>query len=273
MATHATAYYEGLVLDFEFNAGAWAMPSTLYIGLQTVGDVEPTIGANYARVAVASGASGFGAPSPATNGREIANLALLQFPQNNSGSSHGTMTQIVVHDAATGGNELFKGPLDTNIPYDDGVQPEIAIGALIIRRVRTDPGGGFHGQTDSRIDQELNHLRGNAAWSAPTYTHRLLTAITDLAAGTVTEVSGGGYAPKATSWANADAEGTTVAQGRAVLNDAEINHGTNGQSSQSLVGWSLHDGTDERWIIRESATWPDGGTIRWPASALNVYIS
>lgn len=269
MSTHRTSYYENAILLHQLGGSAFSAPSTLYGALLTAGDAEPTIGANYARQAVA-----FGAPSAITNGREIANSATVTWPQNNSGSSHGTMTQWAIYDAATGGNQLWKGPLDSSVAYDDGVQPEAATGAVKLQLVRVDDGGSnFEGGSDALFDLELNHLRNNSTWAQPTYTMGLLTTFPSNP-GSLTglvEVTGGSYARQSVSWGSPDAEGTTVTGGRASFNTAEVSFGANDiGSTQSVVGWALHDGTAFRHCFRDAVSWPTSATLRYPIG--NLYL-
>jgi hypothetical protein len=134
--------FENDLLKLIFNATAIAdlaendssSPLTsLYVSLHTAdpgeaGDQttsEATYG-SYARVAVARSGAGW-----TVTGNEVANAALVQFPQCSSGSN--TVTHVAVGTVSSGaGKVLYKGPLSASLDVSSGIQPQFAPGALDI---------------------------------------------------------------------------------------------------------------------------------------------
>jgi len=127
-------YTENKVLDHINGKTAFTMP-TAYVGLKTAdptddnsGGTEPTIATGgYARVAT-TGAMWAAAASGAAS-----NAAKITFPTSTAAWSTGAtnLTHFIIMDAATGGNLLLHGSLDTpravNAAY---IILEFAIGAL-----------------------------------------------------------------------------------------------------------------------------------------------
>lgn len=272
MSTHRSSYLEGAILAHQTGGAALSRPTTLYLAFLTASDVEPGIGANYARISITM-ATGFGAPTTVTNGRQIANTGALTGTQNNSAGSLGTMTQWALYDASSGGNQWYKGPLDSSFDYDPGLQPTVAIGACKIQLIRVDLGDGLEGGTDALFDLELNHVRNTATWAQPTFSMGLLTTYPSNP-GNLTglvEVTGGSYARQSMTFSAPDSVGTTVTDGRAAITSNEQNFGANDiGSSQSVVGWGLHDGTAFRYTFRDAVTWGTSQTLRYPSGS--VYL-
>lgn len=101
-------YLENELLDHFLGTGAYAAPTTVYIGLFTTptddagGGTELT-GNGYARQAVAF--------DPAAGG-SASNTALITF-QNDGTGDWGTITHQAVFDAATAGNMLMHSALSS----------------------------------------------------------------------------------------------------------------------------------------------------------------
>jgi hypothetical protein len=132
------------ILALIFNATAWAdlaendtsgPLSSLYISLHTA---DPGVGgsqltneatyANYARLAVTRNTSGWDVP---TSGH-TQNTALAQFNACNS-SGANSITHVAIGKASSGaGLVLYSGALGSPRTVDNGIQPQFAIGALVV---------------------------------------------------------------------------------------------------------------------------------------------
>jgi len=108
MASGFSDYFENKVLGLLFGGVAYTIPSTYYVGLWTTtlsdsstGSTsgEP-VGGGYARVALTNNSSNF---SSVTIG-ETSNIPLIAFAA--STASWGTITNVGLCDAITGGNLL-----------------------------------------------------------------------------------------------------------------------------------------------------------------------
>jgi len=102
-----TYYSANRILDLNFGATSYVVPSTLYVGLSTstigidgTGATEPSSGA-YARVAVTNNKTNFGT---ASNGA-LTNSVAITYTE--STASWGTITYVFIADALTGGNIWF----------------------------------------------------------------------------------------------------------------------------------------------------------------------
>lgn len=134
--------FENDLVKLVFNATAIAnladnaasSPLTnLYVSLHT-GDPgeggdqttsEATYG-SYARVAVARSGSGW-----TVSGNQASNAAIVQFPQCSSSSD--TITHVAVGAAASStGKLLYSGALSSSLAVSTGIQPQFAIGALVV---------------------------------------------------------------------------------------------------------------------------------------------
>lgn len=122
-------YTEDAVLDHIVGKTSFTMP-TAYVGLSTAdptddasGLAEPS-GNNYARVTT-SGSDWDAAASGAT-----ANAAALTFPE--ASGAWGTITHFALFDAATTGNMLCHGTLDSSRIITSGVTPRFGVGEFDI---------------------------------------------------------------------------------------------------------------------------------------------
>lgn len=145
-----TNYWENKLIDWMFRgAAAPTLPANLYVALYTANPTDAgggtevsTTGTNYARVAVprAAGATGFAATdaagsTAATSGGTsglTSNNSAINFPQPGS-TGWGSISGISIMDAATGGNMLWYGALNTpkTVNANDAA-PSFAIGQLQI---------------------------------------------------------------------------------------------------------------------------------------------
>lgn len=120
------------ILDNVFGAGAYTPPANLYIGLSTsavnddgTGATEPADAA-YERVAVVNDGTNFPA---AANGAK-ANGAEVRFAE--AGASWGTITHFFIADAASAGNILAYGSLNTSKAIESGDIALFGAGSLTI---------------------------------------------------------------------------------------------------------------------------------------------
>ncbi len=136
------ATFDNDLLKLIFNATAIAniadnassSPLTnLYLALHTA---DPTAAGNqtsseatytsYTRIAVARTSGGW---TVSTN--TVSNTALAQFPQCTGGSN--TITYVSIGTASSGaGKLLYSGALNSSLAVSNLVQPQFAIGALVV---------------------------------------------------------------------------------------------------------------------------------------------
>ena len=129
---------ENDLMKFLFNLVAMpAYGSTLYLSLHTSdpgegGDQtsnEVTVAAyqGYARVAVSRDAAGWDVVD-----NEASNKTLVQFPECTGGTG-ATVTHIAIGTQASGaGQILYSGALNAPLNVSNLVQPQFAIGGLVI---------------------------------------------------------------------------------------------------------------------------------------------
>jgi hypothetical protein len=110
-------YFEDAVLGSLFGAVAYSIPGTYYVGLWTssLSDAstgstagEPS-GGSYARVSVTNNSSNWDAVS----GGATANTNLITFPM--ATAAWGTITDVGILDAASGGNLVAYAALNSSI--------------------------------------------------------------------------------------------------------------------------------------------------------------
>lgn len=106
-------YLENELLDHVFGAATFTAGATLYFGLSTTtitdagGNITEPSGNGYARVAVTNNATNF----PAASGGAKSNGTAITFPT--ATGSWGTVTDMFVSDASSGGNIYCFGALGT----------------------------------------------------------------------------------------------------------------------------------------------------------------
>lgn len=82
---------------------------------------------SYARVAVLRTSGGW-----TVSGNEVSNAALVQFPQCTSGSE--TITHVSTGMASSGATTvLHKGAVGSSLAVSSGIQPQFAIGTLVVQ--------------------------------------------------------------------------------------------------------------------------------------------
>jgi len=122
-------YWEDEILDHLFGKGSYS-PPTIYVGLSTAdptddgsGLAEPS-GGSYARVSTAAG------DWNTSSGGTLDNANAITFPQ--ATAAWGTVTHFALFDAATAGNMLAHGTLDSSQAISSGHTPEFAAGDLSV---------------------------------------------------------------------------------------------------------------------------------------------
>ena len=107
--------------------------TSLYLALHTADPGEAgyqnTSGANYtsyARVAVSRDSGGW-----TVSNNQASNTALVQFPLCSGGSSVCTHVSVGT-DSSGAGKILYSGALNSSRTISDGIQPQFAIGDLIL---------------------------------------------------------------------------------------------------------------------------------------------
>jgi hypothetical protein len=116
-------YLEEKVLKDLFGISAFSPPTTFYVGCCTGGVAEDgTVtgepsGGSYARVAVANGAS-YWDYSQVAGVTKIENHGAVAFAE--ATASWGTITDVFIADAASGGNILAFATLPTSKPIGSG---------------------------------------------------------------------------------------------------------------------------------------------------------
>lgn len=149
-----TDIFENKLVDFLFrgqalgvtgaSAAAGTGPATLYVSLKTAADSDSTPGAevsggSYARVPVASslanwaGTQGAGTTTASSGSSgTTSNNGAITFPAPTA--AWGQVVGMGIHDAATGGNELFYAVLGTPKTINNGdPAPSFAAGALTVQ--------------------------------------------------------------------------------------------------------------------------------------------
>ncbi|GAG26348.1 unnamed protein product [marine sediment metagenome] len=125
MANNKSDYLENAIADHVLGGNALTQPAN-YIALSTTtinedgtGLLEPTGG--YARQAVTFGAA---------SGGQKANSGDVLFGP--ASGSWGTITDFAIYDAASNGNQLYQGPLQSGVPVADGETARFSTGALTV---------------------------------------------------------------------------------------------------------------------------------------------
>jgi hypothetical protein len=108
-----------------------SVPANLYVSLHTASPgatgANECADATYARVAVATTAGSWDAPSTGGGGRTTQNAGTITFPALTAGV---TITHVGLWDAASGGNFLKGGALTASVPFSAAEIPVFPIGAL-----------------------------------------------------------------------------------------------------------------------------------------------
>jgi hypothetical protein len=141
--TALSNYLENKILDNLFRATAYTPPTTLYIALFTsapsdTGPGTEVSGGSYARVAVTSATTAWNGTHGNTTGASsgtsgtISNANTIAFPTPTA--AWGSITHVGIFDAASGGNLLIWGALNTAKTVNNGdPAPTFAAGALTVQ--------------------------------------------------------------------------------------------------------------------------------------------
>jgi hypothetical protein len=134
MAGSKFNYLELKALDLALSAAAWTPPATVYIALYTVaptsaGGGAEVSGGSYARVSVTNNATNWPASTGGGPGTK-ANGTAFTFPT--ATVAWGTIVAWGIFDAASAGNGLYWGTLNTSRAVNIGDTPSFAAAALTI---------------------------------------------------------------------------------------------------------------------------------------------
>lgn len=117
-------YAENKLLDHILGTASYTSPTNIYLSLYTSdpGDDDSgteIAGSGYSRQLITFNAAASGSASLAT---EVTFTA--------SGGTWGTVSHMGIHDASTGGNLLWHGPLTNSKTIEDGDSLTWAVGSL-----------------------------------------------------------------------------------------------------------------------------------------------
>lgn len=124
-----TDYLENKLVDHVFRNTAYAVPTTVYIGLFTTATADDgtgteVTGGSYARVQVGPSTTAWNGTHGNTTGVSSGtggltdNAADITFVT--ATASWGTVTHVAIMDAVSGGNMLFHGVLTASKTVDNG---------------------------------------------------------------------------------------------------------------------------------------------------------
>lgn len=130
----ATTYLNNLELNYSLGQTSYTPATTLYIALSTTspningtGVTEPSGGA-YARIAITNNKTNLTTSTNAT----LNNAIQIEFPE--STASWGTVTNVCIYDALTGGNLLYFGALTASKIVQSATTVLFATGTLVFTR-------------------------------------------------------------------------------------------------------------------------------------------
>lgn len=128
-----TYFSANKILDRNFGSTAYTPPTTMYFGLSTTsiaidgtGATEPSTGA-YARVALVNDKTNWGTASAGA----LTNSSAVTFAE--STASWGTITNVLIADALTGGNIWFFDVLTPSRAVASATTVLFAIGAISVQ--------------------------------------------------------------------------------------------------------------------------------------------
>jgi len=253
-------YLENALINHILRNTAYADPDSVYIALFTDDPTDADTGTevsggSYARKQLTGG---FDAPASGAT----ANTALIEFVT--ATAVWGLITHIGIYDAASGGNLLFHGQLDTSQQVDNGDTFKIAAGDLDI---------ALDGDFSYYLANELlDHILNSNNWPTPgtsIYVALFTTEPGKDGTGGV-EVSGGAYARKQiTAW-DAPSNGATANTNLEAYTAASADWGT-------VVAAGIYDNSAAGNLLfveglDTSLTVYNGDTFRWPAGNLDVSV-
>ena len=126
MASEYSTYLQNAIINATLRNTSYTSPAAVYVALSTTtitagGSITEVSGGSYARQAVTLSSPSSGA---------TANSANVVFPT--ATGSWGTITDIGVYDAATGGNLLYFTPLTVSKTITSGDIFQISTGNLTV---------------------------------------------------------------------------------------------------------------------------------------------
>lgn len=153
--TAASTYTSTHLLDLILRGTTFTPPSNVFVALcstatDDAGGGTEASGGSYARQAAAFEVAG---TTVARQAGTTADLDWTDLPA-------GTWTHVKITDAATAGNVLFHGELETPVTTTAGDPLTIAAGDLVVRFL---PGA----MTDALADALLDHVLRSESWSPP----------------------------------------------------------------------------------------------------------
>jgi hypothetical protein len=125
-----THYLEDAILNEVLRGTNFVPPTAVYVALFTTptdkdGGGTEVSGGGYARQPVT-----FGAPGPGVNGHRVANSAEVLFPE--ATANWGVVTHVAIFDAATGGNMLYQGAMESSREVKTRDQFRLKAGDLVV---------------------------------------------------------------------------------------------------------------------------------------------
>lgn len=119
-------YLENALINLTIRNTAYTAPTTVYLALYTTDPTDADTGTEVTGGSYARQSITFGAPS---NGVST-NSAAIEYPA--ATASYGTVTNIGIRDALTGGNLLYHAPLATSKTVATGDIFRISAGNLSV---------------------------------------------------------------------------------------------------------------------------------------------
>jgi len=263
-------YAEDAILDHVLGNTALTAPTSLYIGLSTATIDDTTTGSTvtepgdtYARVETTSG------DWDAAASRATSNANTETFPQ--ASGSWGTITDWFIADASSGGNIIAYGTLGTSKAVVAGNTPSFAAGEL---DVSVDASGASGGWTTVLVNEVLDHVFMNGAYTQPTLACALYTASPTDAGGGTECANANNYSRTADQSGNFDA-----ASGGASQNTAAISFATPSGSWGTVVAAALCSsatyGTGDPLLYGDvtSQEPTNGDTVEFPIGDFDVTLA
>jgi hypothetical protein len=134
MAGSFSNYAEQKLLDHIFGGPDYTRPGTVHFALFTAvsdgeaGLVTEVMGGGYSRKSITNNTTLWSATSSPAGSKH--NLINIEF--NTATAAWGTVTHVGIYDAATGGNLLAYGELDTPRVVNAGDTPRFNVGTLVL---------------------------------------------------------------------------------------------------------------------------------------------
>lgn len=123
-------YAKQATLNFLCRNQSVTQPSSLYLALYSTNPTDGDVGTEVSYDGYQRQLVTFGSPVLSGGAASISNATQLQFgvvPANS-----GTVAYAAIRTAAVGGELLYYGPLAATYQLNQGVQPIIPIGALVV---------------------------------------------------------------------------------------------------------------------------------------------